>query len=63
MIFLNKKEDVVLSLGYFFGLLLFSFLFWFFLNFFNKSIEFNYLLVLIFILLVNISGYLIKKYL
>jgi apolipoprotein N-acyltransferase len=63
MIFLNKKEDAVLSLGYFFGLLLFSFLFWFFLNFFNKSIEFNYLLVLIFVLLVNISGYLIKKYL
>jgi apolipoprotein N-acyltransferase len=63
MIFLNKKEDVILSLGYFFGLLLFSFLFWFFLNFFNKSIEFNYLLVLIFILLVNILGYLIKKYL
>jgi apolipoprotein N-acyltransferase len=63
MIFLNKKEDVVLSLGYFFGLLLFSFLFWFFLNFFNKSIEFDYLLVLIFVLLVNILGYLIKKYL
>jgi apolipoprotein N-acyltransferase len=63
MIFLNKKEDVALSLGYFFGLLLFSFLFWFFLNFFNKSIEFDYLLVLIFVLLVNFSGYLIKKYL